>query len=126
MVEGRDLLGHPHRIMRRHHVADRVRLEPLRMEPDKEARHPRMVGLLETFDLQVMFIVAVSRVAEFVGALNVSFHLVEIALKKFAALTRHPLLDLVATADCARLYKVKFHVCCTSARFCRRIASASR
>ena len=85
-----------------------------------------MVGLLETFDLQMMLVVAVSGVAEFVGALNVGFHLVEIALKKFAALTRHPLLDLMAAADCASLYQVKFHVCCTSARFCRRIASTSR
>src|SRR5229473_1585168 len=126
MVGCRVLLGHPYRIMCRHHVADRVRLEPLRMESDNEARHPRMVGLLETLDLQMMLVVAVSRVAEFVGTLNVGFHLVEIALKKFAALTRHPLLDLMATADCARLYKVKFHVCCTSAGFCRRIASASR
>jgi hypothetical protein len=126
MVERRDLLGHPHRIMCRHHVADCVRLEPLRMESDKEARHPRMVGLLETLDRQMMLVVTVSGVAEFVGTLNVGLHLVEIALKKFAALTRHPLLDLMATADCAGLYKVKFHVGCTSARFCRRIASASR
>src|SRR5713101_3321853 len=126
MVERRDLLGHPHRIMCRHHVADRVRLEPLRMEPDKEARHTRMVGLLETLNLQMMLVVAISGVAEFVGTLNVGFHLVEIPLKQFAALTGHSLLDLVATADCAGLYEVKFHVCCTSARFCRRIASASR
>jgi hypothetical protein len=85
-----------------------------------------MVGLLETLDLQMMLVVSVSGVAEFVGTLNVGFHLFEIALKKFAALTRHPLLNLVATADGAGLYQVKFHVCCTYARFCRRIASASR
>src|SRR5438128_1035300 len=67
VIERRDLFSYAHRVVGRQHVPQRVGLQPFRVQPDEQARHPRMIGLLEAFDLQVVLVMAVPSVSELVG-----------------------------------------------------------
>jgi hypothetical protein len=74
------------------------------MLADKQAEHARMVVRLETFDLQMMFGLAITVKSQFVGMANIAAHFFEKALVKLWALASHSLLNLVSPSNDSGLH----------------------
>jgi hypothetical protein len=54
VVEHRDVLGHPDRVLRRQHDAELTDAQPLGLHADEEIQQDRVVGQLEALDVKVM------------------------------------------------------------------------
>ena len=96
MVEHRDILRHPNRVMRRQHHAQLPHPNPLRLHRQIQVEHDRIRRELEALDMEMVLGETDRVVTERVARLGELAQIREHLLVQLGPQPRHPLLDVLA------------------------------
>ena len=99
VVEHRDVLGDPQRVVRRQHDAELPHADPLGLHSEVQVEHDRVRRDLEALDVEVVLGKGNGVIAELVGELRLLRELPQHLLIEVRAQARDPLLDLVTRSD---------------------------
>ena len=99
VVEHRDVLGHPDRVCRRQHDAELADPDAPGLHREVEIEQHRVLGDLESFDMEMMLGEADGVVSEFIGQFDLLGQLPQHALVQLGTHSGHSALDLGAAAD---------------------------
>ena len=98
MVEHRDILRHPNRVMRRQHHAQLPHSNPLGLHRQIQVEHDRIRRELEALDMEVVLGETDRVITERVARLGELTQIREHLLVQLGPQPRHPLLDVLARA----------------------------
>jgi hypothetical protein len=111
VVQHGDVLGHPDRVRRGQHDPQLADADALGLHREVKVEQHRVVGQLETLDVEMVLGEADRVVAKLVGQADLFGQLAQHPLVEVGAHTGHALLDLGAAANAGQVEDRGFHSC---------------